>query len=309
MPTIRTFICFALLGAFGSGDVSWGQTAEQTVEQFFPEQRLPVENQSDKRSCFAVVSSDSGGAPLSIVAAYSNLARGVVRLLVRSGGMFMVASESSPSLEIIGSECTVALAPLSAASATEAVVVYDEAQGWVFQINNGLVINLTPTSAVGRKDFTRLFNPDLCDLKHDGTKQICTSPGNADVPKDRQWEQVYVLSNGSLQIESYLLAIRTINADWHAAAKRAVFADVIGSVGPYTVRFVNGDAFGRHRLTTGSIALNGVEVIGPSILNDQFEFGQATFSGSLSSLNELEIDANGPANSTVTVMVSDSTVH
>ncbi len=73
-----------------------------------------------------------------------------------------------------------------------------------------------------------------------------------------------------------------------------------GSVGPYTLRVVNGDALGRNRTSSAEVKINGALVVGPS----DFSQNVTTFTKTIATLqanNQIYVKVSGAPGSTFTI--------
>ena len=158
--------------AFASG--AWAQTPQDIVDQFFPVDALPVEELDERLSCFAVHASDAGG-PTTLIAAYSNSTKAVVRVIIRSSGVWTVAAESAPDLLLVGGPCAIGLADVDGDAAIDAVVNLQRAGGdelWLFHWSGTELTNLTATRQDADARVSELLNPSVIDLYHDGTLRV-----------------------------------------------------------------------------------------------------------------------------------------
>jgi hypothetical protein len=202
---------------------------------------------------------------------------------------------------MMGHKCAITAIDLTGDGAPELYINFRGAQAWVFALSGSTLTNLTPVETYSGVDTTRLYRPALCDVRHDGTIQVCTAPGD-DIPA-----KVYQSTGTTFAPERFALTVLRFQADWASDAKIASFSLLPDSVGPFTVRVVNGDRSGQHRVTSGSVRINNVEQITASQLTDSVEFVEAEISGSLLSSNEISVNLTGAANSTIFVIVRDST--
>jgi hypothetical protein len=277
------------------------QTASEIVAAHYPDERLSVDDEDQKENCFVVLSSDVVGAPTKIAAVYTNGIEGVLRVLIGSGSSFAVDAESGATTFMIGHKCAITAIDLTGDGAPELYINFGRAQAWVYALSGSTLTNLTPVETYSGRDMTRLYGPALCDVRHDGTVQVCTAADD-DVPA-----MVYRSTGTTLVPERFALTVLRFQADWVVDAKTASFSLLQDSVGPFTVRIVNGDRNGQHRVTSGSVRVNNVERITSSQLTDSVEFIEAEISGSLLASNEISVSLTGAAGSAIFVIVRDST--
>jgi hypothetical protein len=81
-----------------------------------------------------------------------------------------------------------------------------------------------------------------------------------------------------------------------------------GFVGPYHVRVINGDRFGGHRVASGTVTLNGAEIVSASQLTSAAEFVDAAPLPTLPVENTITFTLTGAPDAFMTVVLQDSTV-
>ncbi|MCK4829853.1 hypothetical protein KA005_79755, partial [bacterium] len=69
----------------------------------------------------------------------------------------------------------------------------------------------------------------------------------------------------------------------------------------FTLRVINGDAQGDHRVSSGTITLNGEQVVGPSDFNQQVEIIERTVT--INSSNEISVKLTSAPNSYITISI------
>lgn len=289
---------------------AYAQTAQQIVDSFFPTTELPVDSVAQQRTCLAVAATDGSGAPTSIVAGYSNTKSGAIKLLAKNtGGNFVVADSVGSPVAIDGRRCAIDKIDLTGDSVDDFFVSFGD-QAFALKIASGLFVNLTPMETVGGEDLSRFVLPSLCDLKHDGTKQVCTGSDDRLQEPKPMTVPARIFSNSGAQYswDRDVLAVVDARVGYPAFLQRASFGILADSVGPYVIEVVNGDASGLHRVSSGSVSVNSVEVIGSLQLDNQIEFVQENVTATVEYINELHVEVSGNAGDYCYVIVRDSSV-
>jgi hypothetical protein len=89
-------------------------------------------------------------------------------------------------------------------------------------------------------------------------------------------------------------------------ARNPEFSLAANSDGPYVLRFVNGDAQDLHRVTAGTVTLNGVAILGRAQISDRVEFLEVPLGSSLSVDNALGVQLQGASDAYVTIIVEET---
>jgi hypothetical protein len=289
--------------------VAAAQSPQQIVDQFYPVNTLPVDRPEQRRSCFAIYQSDGTG-PTTLVAGYTNAARGYLRVLTRDAtGAFRVAAETPSSLMMLGDGCTVTLEDVDGDQATDILVNLRRRAGdetWIFRWTGTQLENRTPTEPdEGAAVVSALVNATVLDLAHDGSRQVYvnqTSP-DADEPQTRANQLFTNGPTGFVFNRDVLAAARFVVVrppDRHAWT---TFRAIANRPGPYTLRIVNGAPNGLRRVTGATVALNDVVLVGPGQLGAGVEFLTVPFTATLGDFNDLDLDLTGPAGSFLTILI------
>jgi len=307
-------LAFGVLFGCSIPTPAFAQSPESIVASFYPSLRLAPENETDRHSCFAVLSATLGGLgqPTEIVAGYTDGVAAILRILRRNAaGVFTVAAESDTALDMAGRECWVGPVELTGDDRPELwvwLVGVEDSEDWVFTWDGTVLRSLTPTELRDGKRRSLLLTSSLCDLDHDGVLEIIAARKHLGDPASDAGA-VYRLGIGGsgYVLEKYILnfSMFFVGDD---PSMTATFSLIPDSVGPYTLKVVNGEETGQDRVSGGSILLNGVEVVSPSQLTVQSEF-VTFFIESLPVDNELSVTLSGVKDfSFIHVTIEDSTV-
>jgi hypothetical protein len=89
-------------------------------------------------------------------------------------------------------------------------------------------------------------------------------------------------------------------------ARNPEFSLATNSDGPYVLRFVNGDAQDLHRVTAGTVTLNGVAILGRAQISDRVEFLEVPLGSSLPVDNALVVQLQSASDAYVTIIVEET---
>lgn len=304
-----------LFGAYAAP--SAGQTGDPAtiVASFFPTDRLSTESPNDRQSCFVVYETNPGGEPKRIVATYTNTVVAVTRIVsLTAPGTYIVTGESATDLVMPAAECHTELVDVDFDSSPEVLVQLLSGNGsatWVWRIAATApeLVNITATETLSSSQMiSAMANTTTIDLYHDGTLQLyalnSTRPVDPNNPNQRNdtANQIFRLTPTGFAPEKELL-FAGVFADL-SQPSMASFKLVEGGVGPYYLRVVNGDRLGQHRVTAGSVKVNGTEVVGAA-LNSGAEFVEVNLGAALPVRSVLEVALTGPAGASVVVSVEE----
>jgi hypothetical protein len=290
------------------------QTADlPTLDEFYPVERLKPQTGAERQSCSAVLTSPDPNRPPAVLAGYTTRAAGALRLLRRNdGGTFQVAFDSPGNWSMPGSRCVIRLRDVDFDGQAEALVFYQgvrASSGWIFKWDGTTLRNLTPTETVDGKVASVLLDPTLYDLDHQGPLEIiATRTVERQVPgtRARYPAFVYGLTESGYAAQASVLAVIPYRADVDARSNLRSFRLVEDSTGPYRLRVVNGDRFGKHRVSGATIEINEVPVLEPRDLTDGMASASATVPA-LATQNHVTATLTGPADGVMLVLVEDST--
>jgi hypothetical protein len=239
----------------------------------------------------------------------------VIRVLSRTApGQYILLFDSPDAWDFGGLACDIELHDLDGDSQREVTVRLRANRGsdaWAFGWTGSVLLNLTPTVTEGDRERSRLYAPGVFDLYHDGSLQFI-STGTSEFPADGQPaaapDTIYRLgATGTYVREKDILVAGKYIAGIDPRVNVDHFSLVADSVGPFTIRLVNGKRDGTSRVTSGSILLNGVQVIGPAQLHGQAEVVIVSVP-SLPVTNIIKAQLTGPAGTYVGITIEDSTL-
>jgi hypothetical protein len=311
--TVSTVLVFAALYAVDAA--AQAPDVQQAVDRFYPAERLNTADLADRRSCAQVLGTTPSGDPDIVIAAYADRDAGAVRVLRRApAGEWALAAETAPEWMLPGTRtrCTIRLNDLDFDGQREVFVNFDgvrAAVGWVFRWNGARLVSLTPTRADGDRQASILLDPAVYDLEHSGPLRVVAarqvaSPAPGVPPPSPAF--IYKLGPAGLEAEAALLAIMGFRADVDPRGNQRSFRPVTDSVGPFTVRVINGDRSGARRVTGATIRVNDREALGPAQVHESAEFTTMQLP-SLLVQNQVTATLTGPPDAFIIVVVQDST--
>ena len=117
---------------------------------------------------------------------------------------------------------------------------------------------------------------------------------------------VYGLTESGFAVQGSVIAVLGYRADVDPRSNLRSFRLIEDSTGPYRLRVVNGDRFGKHRVTGATIQVNEVPVLEPRDLTgrDGLRLGDHPAAGVQ---NHVTATLTGPADGTLLVLIEDST--
>jgi hypothetical protein len=306
-------VCAVTLAFEGQGADPQGSDAQRVADRFYPADRLPPADAAERHSCAAILSSTPRNEPAVILSAYTGRSSGAVRVLRRTTAEeFVVAFESPGHWQISGSGCSIRLHDLDVDGRPEAIVNFfgvRASTGWVFAWDGATLTSLTPTRTEGGREVSTLLDPAPYDLAHEGPLRVVASGGiERFMPGQPLLHPAWVHIPGpsGLRVEKSILAVMGFRADVDPAGNVRPFRLLRDSSPPYTLRVINGDRLGAHRVTGASIRLNDVEVAGSEQVNARTEFTSVAIPA-LRTENRLTATLNGPPDASLIVLVEDST--
>jgi hypothetical protein len=312
MRRLATVLCVGVLAT--PATTTHAQGADQpTLDEFYPAERLKPLTGAERQSCSAQLAGPREGQPPAILAGYTTRAMGALRLLRRtSGGVYEVGFDSPDSWSMPGSRCVIRLRDVDFDGQPEALVFYQgvrASSGWIFKWDGTTLRNLTPTETVDGKVSSLLLDPTLYDLDHEGALEIIAARAvERQVPGTRARHPafVYSLSESGYAVQASVLAVIPYRGDVDARSNLRSFRLVEDSTGPYRLRVVNGDRFGKHRVSGATIQINEVPVLEPRDLTDAMASASVTVPA-LATQNHVTAALTGPADGVMLVLVEDST--
>jgi hypothetical protein len=284
------------------------QSLQEIVDRFYPAETLHVDSPDERRSCFAIYQSDAAG-PTTVIAGYSDMSRGMVRVLSRSAsGAFAVAAESPRSLLMLGNHCEVALENVEGDRADEilfTLTVGVDSVMWILRWTGTNLENRTPTEPdEGSTVVSALVNATILDLAHDGGRQVYVNHASVRLDEPQvQANQLFTSGAAGFVFNRDVVAAARFVVQHPGELDWTTFRAIAKRPGPYTLRIVNGAPTGLGRVTGGTIELNDVTIVGPGQLGSGVEFLTVPVNATLTDINRLDIDLTGEAGSFVTIVI------
>ena len=282
------------------------------LDEFYPADRLKPLTAAERQSCSAQLDTPGGG-PAVLLAGYTNRSAGALRLLRRSEGeAYRVAFDSPESWVLPGARCAIRLRDVDFDGQPEVFVYFQgvrASSGWIFKWDGAALRNLTPTETVEGRVSSLLLDPQLYDLDHQGALEVIAArivERPAAGVRSKSPAFVYGLTESGYAVQSSLLAVAAYRADVDPRSNLRAFRLLEDSTGPYRLRVVNGDRFGKHRVTGAIIQINELPVLEPRDLTGAMAFASATVPP-LNVQNHITATLSGPADGTLLVLVEDST--
>jgi hypothetical protein len=263
----RLFAAFYIVACVVTVTSASGQQSsvapETIVDQFYPQQLVDPNFPDDRTSCFGIMQVGQDGQPSVIVANYLD-AYGAIRILTRGDKGTFAATDGPTGLNLGGSRCSVDFLDVNGDGVKEVHVAIAGAgvgtADWLFRWDGQTLVTLNPVVKGKFASTTAFGSANFVDLYHDGTLAVyCvrantpSQDGKLDEP-----DQVYRWQNGTFQrsANALLLSLPVGGAN---SPFTTSFVVAKGSVGPYTLRVINGDNQGNHR-ASGQVLLNGQSV-------------------------------------------------
>ncbi|MBI4266612.1 MAG: hypothetical protein HY657_19770 [Acidobacteria bacterium] len=315
MRRLFAFACLAwavVLAADGAGQAADLQPA---VDRLYPADRLDLATAAERPSCYEVLETGPANGARVLLAGYVDRSNGVVRLLRRDeAGSLQVVFDSPPTWRLPGTRtgCVIRLQDVDFDGRPEAFVYFEGVRasvGWIFKWDGVGLSNLTPTRPDGDRESSVLLDPAVYDLEHSGPlrviamRDIAVPPPGVPAPSPAF---VYRLGPSGYEVETSVLAVMGFRADVDPRSNLRTFRLVTDSSPPYTLRIVNGDRDGRHRVTGATIGLNNTDVVGPSQVHEGMQFATVGLAPLLIQ-NHVTAALTGPPDAYIVVLVQDST--
>jgi len=263
----------------------------------------------DRFSRFIAADLNRDGQPL-LVAVYTNLAGGAIRVLNRSGQV--LAAPDLPGMR--GFHATVRTLDLDADGTPEVIAEFstghspDNPDTWVFRWTGSTLQLISPTCAVGRLSLSCLGLVTPIDLTGDGHLSLLDWPAfkigpDGNVIVDGTWS-IYSLNNGvfTQTSDAFVFAHEFRRGNGKPFTSEQ---DFTATPGAGTLRIING--MGSESPASGRITLNGVEVATPS--DFQRKQHVMDIAVTLAAENNLTVRLDGKPGSKITVLVRDATAH
>jgi hypothetical protein len=295
------------------GGPASAQTPQEIVDSLYPENRMGPVDPARRESCFAVQTMLSG-TPEIIVAGYTDQDNGAIQVIARSsGGAYNVAYQVPASYYLSGLNCDAELVDVDFDGQPEVLITFSGPageSGWLFKWTGTQLLNLTPTHQVGTVEKSSFHSPLPIDLLHAGWMQVLLPEDTKTIDPNQPMQyaaELYQAFAGNYQLSRYFLGVFQVKVNSPDFAKTADFRQSVDSQGPFVLRVTNGDRFGLHRATGGSITLNGSLVVDSSQLTTATEFLEVPLV-TLPVQNSLSVTLSGDPDATVLISVQDGTV-
>jgi|SRR5687768_4444256 hypothetical protein len=306
-------LCLALLIASYLPARAQGPDLQATVAEFYPADRLKPATAADRQSCSATLDAAGTSQPAVVLAAYTTRTAGALRLLRRTdAGAYQVAFDSPDGWAMPGGRCAIRLRDVDFDGQPEAFVSFQSVRastGWVLKWDGTTLRNLTPTESVAGRVSSLLLDPALYDLDHQGPLElIAARTVERQVPGTRSSSPAYIygLTEAGFAVQGSAIAVIGYRADVDARSNLRSFRLIEDSAAPYRLRVVNGDRFGKRRVTGATIQVNEIPVLEPRDLSDAMAFASVTIP-QLAVQNHVTATLTGPADGTLLVVIEDST--
>jgi len=309
---------YYLAGLLAVAQVGLAQVNPQGIaNSFYPQSLITAAQLSGESadfpqlSCFAVYDSLANGDPRTIIAGYSNGFTADIRVIqANASGIYNLVYEPM-NLALTGADCGVQLLDVNGDGVKEVWISFNSARGnsmdWIFTWNGNKLVSIGPTYSDSQSKLSTVqVNTQFVDLLHDGTMQIVTG-GEYPPPLDGSLPTapmvLYQLAGGkfSPQLNPVLFAF-PFEIDSSGSENIAMnFTNTQTTIGPYSLKVVNGDKSGENLAVSGTIILNGQTVLSPSQLNSSVQF--ATMSVNIQAQNSLKVELQGNAGATVLIEI------
>lgn len=315
-PTFRIrAVCYALAvaGLVSAAAPATGQAPNLTavVGTFYPEELVELASSAGRplvrEQCFAVLESDRAGNARVIVAAYTNLISGAVRVLAAGDSGFSVVAEPGGE-DHAGWHCEVRRIDVDLDGRYEAHVKFTANQGsedWIYRWDGQQLFNLTPVNAgLGGILETNLINASVFDIDADGVLEVFTfSQTRGDDPPLPA--ELYRLANGR-----FVLDRPVVGAYRFERSKGTPETYVItvftprGAQGPFTLRVFNGTHTTKRPVNvveSGRVWLNGQELVSPNDFGKRDPAIERVVN--LQADNELKVELAGAPGGQITIVI------
>lgn len=285
---------------------------DQAISQFYPVDRLQPRNASERYACYQALDTPVSGHELLVVA-YTDRSNGAVRVLRRNTmGAFEVVFDNPTTWDLSGRDCVVRLNDVDLDGQPEVFVYFFATRyssGWIFQWDGSRLENLTATELENGRESSIMFGPTVYDLHHEGAKRVVAARDIANTApgvRPRNPAFVYRLGPSGLEVEGTALLALGFRADVDPAANQRFFRLVTDSTPPLTLRVINGERDGQHRVDGAIITINNIVVLGHEQINAGTEFTTTVLSDVFTS-NELHAELTGSPDARIIVLVEDAT--
>jgi hypothetical protein len=304
---------FAIMGAAIPGRaLAQGPNLDTVVAGFYPAllENLATDTGSElvRKQCYAVLQTNSAGAPTVVLAAYTNLTSAAVRVLVPDGAGFRVAAEPA-SDDLAGESCAVHAVDVNNDGVPEAhLELYSNNASidWVYSWDGQTLTNLTPvaTDPISGAADSALINAVLIDTNGDGVLEAFSSDlGGNDPPSAGR---IYELSGGRFVFTRSVVDVFQFERSNETPETESVTVTLpAGAQGPFTLRVFNGAGVVGKRVDnavdSGRIWLNDQEIVSPNAFGSQVAVIERVVT--LQSENTLKVRLAGTPGGRISVVI------
>lgn len=292
------------------------QDLEAAVAQHYPqtlvEEALELRGVEPARNqCFATLETSPTGAPQVLVAGYTNMVSGAVRLLRASGSGFEVVAEATTE-DLTGWECDVEALDVNNDGRKEAVVHFltrNTSEDWVFGWDGQQLSHLSPTTTDDLGQIrTGLIDASFADIDGDHILEAVTS--SLPTSEGRQAPaELYRLAGSSYMLERPIVGMRSFKRE--SGSPQTVVGTIllpVGAVGPFTLRVVNGvgpSGSGNrveNAVESGRVWWNGQEIVSPNNFGNNVAVIERTVT--LQAENELKVRLAGSPGGRIVILIN-----
>ncbi|MGH8245678.1 MAG: hypothetical protein ACREUU_04525 [Gammaproteobacteria bacterium] len=310
----------AMLGALVAADVAVypslaaGQATDLAaiVDSFYPQSLTDLAVKTGvapvREQCFDVLEFDAAGHARVIIAAYTNLTLGTVRVLTANGSGFQLVAEPTGE-DHAGWTCEVHRVDVDLDGRYEAHVKFVANNGsldWIYAWNGQQLVNLTPTTAspLGGALDTNLINASFVDTDGDRILEIYSpSVRKGDEPPSPA--EIYRLTNGHYVLDRPVAgAYEFIRSNDTPTIEVVDVAAPKGGQGPFRLRVFNGTGTGtrvENAVESGRVWFNGQELVRPNDFGNQVVVIERTVN--LQTENELKVRLAGTPGGHITIVI------
>lgn len=304
------------------------QLAGQLWNRFYPTTLINPKNPKYRSGCVAIYNTDKNGDPQTIFANYT-AKRGEFLVIRRKANGKYWAAPVPPSAQFVSSKgydfsqlgCTIYFLRLTKQGRRSVILGLmsndSNESDWVFQWNGTRAVNISPTFRFSNKGaYEPVFsNTSFVYLYPNGLAAVSAYDHFMHYPGDYyethpDYDQIYRLQKGRYVLAAnaaYFSGPMAIPSAPAPATQRFVLRRK--STGPYVLRIANGNLYGKDRVTSAEIRINGKEVVPPGKINSKTNILTLPLRHVLKLHNTIKVTAQGSRSSQLSVVVEDHTPH